>query len=235
MGYRILVLADIHADIENLLKFIREIKQKEKFDFVVSPGDFIDSLLPKYMDVYEVFDIIIEELKLLDKPLITVPGNQDGEILDELKKETYCVHGKGYVFDDIGFYGYGGARTPAKTSLEPSEEELIHALEKSYQEIYNAKYKIQVTHMPPYETKLDLLPFGFHVGSKAIRNFISLRSPTVAISAHIHEAKGVDRINNTKIINPGRFTEGNYAIAEVGETDMKIELKNLLDEMKIIV
>lgn len=235
MNYRLLVIADIHADIENLLKFVDEIKKREVFDVVISPGDFVDTLIPKYTDVYEVFDIIIEELKLLEKPIITVPGNQDGDILEELKKQTYCVHGKGYMFNDIGFYGYGGARTPANTSLEPNDEEIFHGLEKSYNEIKKAKFKVQVTHMPPFETKLDLLPFGIHVGSKAIRNFIQLRNPTLAVSAHIHESRGVDRINNTLIVNPGRFTEGNYALVTITERDINIELKNLLEKRKIIV
>ena len=85
----ILAIADIHAEVENLFKFLNLIKETENVDFIVCPGDFVDSFIPKTITAEEITYLIIEELKTLGKPVITVPGNQDGEILEILKKETY--------------------------------------------------------------------------------------------------------------------------------------------------
>ena len=229
----ILAIADIHAEVENLFKFLNLIKETENVDFIVCPGDFVDSFIPKTITAEEITYLIIEELKTLGKPVITVPGNQDGEILEILKKETYCVHENGVVFDEIGFFGYGGARTPANTSLEPTEEEISKGLINSFERVEKTKIKIMVTHMPPLHTKLDLLPFGVHVGSKAIRDFIIEKKPQVCISAHIHEAFGEDILEKTYLINPGRFTEGRYGIIEIKDESIYIKVKNLMEKDKL--
>ena len=44
---------------------------------------------------------------------------------------------------------------------------------------------------------------------------------------HIHEARGVDQIGNTKIVNCGPARSGYYAVAEVNDADVQIELKKL--------
>lgn len=230
----ILAIADIHAEVENLLKFLKIVKKTENFDFIVCPGDFVDVQVSN-ITLEEVAEIILEELNLLNKPVITVPGNQDAEILDILKEKSYCVHGKGIKFNDIGFFGYGGARTPFKTSLEPSENELLLGISKSYKEIENAKIKVLVVHMPPLHTKLDLLPYGIHVGSRVIRDFILQNQPSIAISAHLHEASGIDELGKTKIVNPGRFTEGKYAIIKIENGKVEIKLKNLFEKNKLKV
>ena len=35
------------------------------------------------------------------------------------------------------------------------------------------------------------------------------------ITGHVHEGKGVEKIGNTTVINPGALMEGNYAWLEV--------------------
>ncbi|KKQ71278.1 MAG: metallophosphoesterase [Candidatus Peregrinibacteria bacterium GW2011_GWC2_39_14] len=52
----------------------------------------------------------------------------------------------------------------------------------------NPKNTVCVFHAPPYDTNLDLLYAGEHVGSKAIRQFIETHQPWVTLHGHVHEA-----------------------------------------------
>jgi hypothetical protein len=59
-------------------------------------------------------------------------------------------------------------------------------------------------------TRLDMVPSGEHAGSIPVRSFIERFKPTLVISGHIHEARGIDSIGETTLINPGP-ARGNYA------------------------
>lgn len=224
---KILVIGDIHADIENMLSLLDKVKEYE-FDVIICPGDIIDTTVPKGFSSEEIVKIIIEELKTLKKPLFMVPGNMDGEILDTLEKEEVSLHEKGIKIGNYGFYGFGGARTPFDTSFEPSEEEILKGLNKGFEIVKDAKYKIQVTHMPPFNTKIDIIFSGAHVGSEVIRKFIEEKKPIAAISAHIHEAKGIDRINNTLLLNPGKFSEGYCGLVEIENSKVEGKIITLI-------
>jgi Icc-related predicted phosphoesterase len=176
-----------------------------------------------------MIEIILEMLKTLKKPILALPGNLDGsESIELFKKKGINLHGKGIKINDVGFYGYGGARTPFNTPLEPSEGELEIGLEKSYREVADCEVKVQVTHMPPNGTKIDLLYTGAHAGSDVVRNFILKKKPKVAISAHIHEARGIDELEGTKLINSGRFPEGYCGIVKVGMKNIEAKIINLI-------
>ena len=224
---KILIISDIHADIENILNLLDKVKAYE-FDLVICPGDLIDVNLPKGFTPRDIGKIIIEELKTLKKPLLVVPGNMDGEILDLLEEEKISLHGNGVKFDEYGIYGYGGARTPFGTKLEPSEMEIESGLKKGFAKVGDAKYKIQVTHMPPARTKVDVLFSGAHVGSEVIRKFIEINRPILSISSHIHEARGIDKINDTILINSGRFSEGYCGLVEIKDGNVKAKILNLI-------
>ena len=224
---RLLIISDIHNDVENWMKFLDKI-EKIDFDVLICPGDLTDTLTPKGFTKEEIGKLIIEELKALKKPLLVVPGNQDREIIDLLEKEGISLHGKGKEIEGYGFYGFGGARTPFGTSLEPSEEEIKAGLEKAFEEIKDLEKKIQVTHMPPARTRVDQIFTGAHVGSEVIRKFIEEKQPILAISAHVHEARGVDEIGKTKIINSGRFPEGYCGLVELDEKVKKAEVISLI-------
>jgi Icc-related predicted phosphoesterase len=141
------------------------------------------------------------------------------------------VHGKGISHKGVGFYGYGGARTPFNTLFEPADGEIELGLVKGYEEIKSEGLKVQVTHMPPARTEVDRIFSGAHVGSEAIRKFNEERQPNVAVSAHIHEGKGVDEIGKTKLVNPGRFPEGNCALVSVNPVDSDARIISLSEEI----
>ncbi len=210
----ILIISDIHNDMENIMKYIDKLSLFD-FDVVVSPGDLTNFNIPKGFTRADIGELIIEELKGLSKPLLIVPGNQDKELIHLLEDEKISLHGKGKIIKNIGFYGFGGAKTPFNTSFEPSEDEIKKGLENAYEMIKKTKIKVQVTHAPPARTKLDVLFTGAHTGSEIVREFIEKKKPVLAISAHVHEAKGTDELETTKLINSGRFPEGYCGIASI--------------------
>ena len=221
---KILAIADIHNDLENLMGYLDKVSEMD-FDVIVCPGDFTD-VEPKGFTSEEIGRIVLEELKSLGKPIVAVPGNWDRDIINILEEEGVSVHGKGKIIENVGFYGFGGAKTPFNTKYEPSEEEIEAGLRKAFKEIKDATFKVQVTHAPPFETRLDMAFSGAHVGSKVVRALIEEFKPVVAICAHIHEGRGTDRIRDTLVVNPGRFPEGYCALVEVGER-VNAELVNL--------
>ncbi len=71
------------------------------------------------------------------------------------------------------------------------------------------KRTLYVLHDPPWNTTLDTLWNGQHIGSMAVRRFIEQHQPPLVLSGHIHESpkasgKILDRIGETLCVNPGQ-------------------------------
>jgi len=222
----LLILSDIHNDVENIINFVDKIEML-KFDVIVCPGDFTD-VVPKGFTKADITKLILEELGALNKPIVAVPGNQDKEIIGFLENENVSVHGKGIVVDGVGFYGFGGAKTPFNTPLEPSEEDIENGLKAAYAGVKNAKTLVQVTHIPPARTRLDSLYGNIHIGSESVRKFIEEKQPTLAICAHLHESRGLDEIGKTKLINSGRFPEGYVGLVSIENGLATAKIVNLI-------
>lgn len=223
---RILAISDLHNDLENVLRFLDKI-EKLNVDVIVCAGDILNAYPPKGIKNEEIASIFIEEIFLLKKPLFVVPGNFDKDIIDFLERKKVNLHGKGKTIGDFGFYGYGGAKTPFNTPLEPDEGEIKLGLYKGFISVKDAKYKIQVTHIPPLNTACDLISNGLHVGSSSVREFIEEYKPLVAICGHIQESKGIDYLRNTVIVNCGRFPEGYAGLIEVKDGKVNASIINL--------
>ena len=223
----IVAVGCIHNDVESLLTFIDRLSSLT-FDVLVCPGDFTDSLLPRGFTRKDVSNLILEEFRSLGKPIFVVPGSWDKELIDVFQEEGVSIHGVGKMYKKLGFYGFGGARTPFQLPFEPSDDEVLKGLISAYKMVENAEIKVQVTHAPPIHTKLDMISSGAHVGSQSVRKFIETHQPNAAICSHIHEAKGVDVIGSTKIINCGRFPEGYCALIDVGGHDVNVEMVSLI-------
>ncbi len=223
---KILAVADIHNDIENILQFLSKASVL-KFDVIVCPGDFTD-LAPKGFSQEEIGRLVVDELKSVGKPVLGVPGNLDLDVIKILEEEGISIHGEGKIVEDVGFFGFGGAKTPFGTSYEPSEAEIENGIRKSYKDIKGAKFKVMVTHSPPKNTKLDMIVSGAHVGSEIVRKLIEELKPEAVVCAHIHEARGVDVVGASKAINPGRFSEGYCGIIEVNDSGVTAKVVNLI-------
>lgn len=222
----ILVIGDIHNDVENIMNYADKVSSLN-FDAIVCPGDFTDVGLRGFSQA-EIGKLIVAELKTFKRPIFAVPGNFDRDVVPILEKEGISVHGKGLILNGVGFYGFGGAKTPFKTPLEPSEDELRTGLQNGYEQVRDAKFKVQITHNPAARTKMDFLYTGAHVGSEAVRKFIEEKRPDVAVSSHIHEARGVDELGGTKLINPGRFPEGYCGIITLNDNGCSVKVINLI-------
>jgi Icc-related predicted phosphoesterase len=222
---KVVAVSCIHNDLESLINFSDKLENL-KFDVIVCHGDFLDSPTKKFTSL-ELGKLIVAGLKAFGKPLLVVPGAWDKELISYFEKEKISIHGKGVVINNVGFYGFGGAKTPFNLPYEPSEKEIEIGLEKGYNEVKEAEIKIQVTHSPPANTKLDIISSGAHVGSEAVRKFIENKQPDAAVCSHIHESRGVDLIGKTKIINTGRFPEGHCGLITISEKNVNVELINL--------
>jgi Icc-related predicted phosphoesterase len=95
---------------------------------------------------------------------------------------------------------------------------------------------IFVSHCPPYDTPLDMLASGAHVGSISIRRFIekwSRRKLLIAsLHGHIHESAEVSnaistRINGTLSINPGQAHDLRYILMELSGDGENCSIKLL--------
>jgi len=223
---RVLVIGDIHNDIENMISYFDKLSEIG-FDVVVGTGDFTDVGM-KGFSQKDIAKLVLEEMKGLGKPIVVVPGNLDKEIIPVLEKNGVSIHGHGKIIGGVGFYGVGGAKTPFNTSLELSEGEVEIMLSNGFDEIGSAKIKIQVTHAPPAGTRMDLIYTGAHIGSEAVRKFIEEHKPDVAISAHVQEARGVDVLGRTKLLNPGRFPEGHFGMITVENEKIDAKVSSLI-------
>jgi Icc-related predicted phosphoesterase len=66
-------------------------------------------------------------------------------------------------------------------------------------------------------------PVRFGAGSSSVRSAIEQHQPLVDLCGHIHESRGVCKINKSLIINPGsEYTEGILNGALVNLSDKKV-------------
>ena len=92
-------------------------------------------------------------------------------------------------------------------SVEKEDGTIKGDLDK-FKKLSNSKKTIYVIHAPPFNTKLDIITTGAHVGSKAVREFVEKEQPPLTLHGHIHESPRMsgsweDKINNTICINVG--------------------------------
>ncbi|MEK6983753.1 MAG: metallophosphoesterase [Nanoarchaeota archaeon] len=91
-------------------------------------------------------------------------------------------------------------------------EEDLNKLKK----LSNPEKTIYVIHAPPFDSKLDIITTGKHVGSKAVRKFIEQEQAPLTLHGHIHESPKMsgswkDSLENTLCINVG----SNYPIKKL--------------------
>ena len=223
---KILVVADVHGNFELASEILSRIKTN--YDIMISPGDFTDIFnVPQGFSQINIADMVLQKMLALGKPAFCVPGNHDPyEILHTFDEYNVNLHNKVKEFRKMKFLGWGGAPTPFDTPFEPEEDETRERLTDLGKEVENSKF-ILVTHNPPKNTKLDRIISGEYVGSIEIRKFIQERQPVLAISAHIHESGGEDKIGNTTLFYPGPLYEGFYGIVNVDKTGVKTEIKRI--------
>lgn len=199
--FRIFAATDIHGDV-NLVKRLAEEAVKKRVDVVVLCGDltWVDTEVP----------VLISPFTKKGIDVFLIPGNHEtpatANFLEKLYSpkvrnlHDYPIMIKTGDGKKIGFFGCGSANIGL---FELNEDEIEKKLKKGHEKISDADFKIMVTHIPPFNTKIDDL--GFPTGSTGVRKMIKKLNPDFCLCGHIHETFGKrDKMGKTEIINVGR-------------------------------
>ncbi|WP_455368454.1 metallophosphoesterase [[Eubacterium] cellulosolvens] len=214
----VLVLTDIHRS-QNAARQVAHKIVEEHPDAIFIAGDISHGSLNEAINLLQI-------LNDHQKNVFFVPGNMDSpELMNWNERNIKSLHGRCESFDNYSLIGAGGSvYTPFNTHLEFAENEIAETLRQAFSKCIEKKNMILISHCPPKDTKLDRTSTGIHAGSKSVRQFIESKKPLLVVTGHIHEARGIDKIGETIIVNPGPAHLGRYAIIEFDE-QIQVELK----------
>ena len=199
---RLIAFGDIHMDWANLAR----VPRIDKADLLLISGD-----LTNFGDNREAATVL-QAVGQVNSNFLALAGNLDQpEVNGLLADHGIGLHGIGRRYQGLGLMGLGGSNpTPFHTPNELSESELAALLAQGYEQVRDCGSVILVSHTPPQDTAADRLASGHHVGSSSVRDFIQSVKPALCVCGHIHEARAVDQLGPTCIINPGMLKDGGY-------------------------
>ncbi|MFB6489835.1 MAG: metallophosphoesterase family protein [Thermoproteus sp. AZ2] len=199
---RVLAVADIHDRLDN----VRRVAGVER-DVALVAGDFTYSWSAEA--ARRTLEILAQ-----GSPVYYVAGNMDpGDAFGDLGlANAVQLHGRvvqknGVYFAGLGYVGEGEA------------EAVLGRLR-------GLRPLVLLTHSPPYGV-LDKAYSGERLGNKALRRFIEAERPVLVVSGHVHEARGVEKIGETLVVNPGPLMRGYYAFIELEAGRAEAELLRL--------
>ncbi|MBA7594318.1 hypothetical protein ES703_01259 [subsurface metagenome] len=135
--------------------------------------------------------------------------------------EGLSLDGRAERFNGLLLFGLGGSiPTPFNTPNEFTEDELADKL-TSCPEPGEDERLVICSHNPPYGA-CDRVFLGKRVGSKSLRAFIEKRKPDLVLCGHIHEARGIENIGSTIVLNPGSAPK-HYALIRI-EKEISVNL-----------
>lgn len=190
---KILAIGDIHGNT-SLSKRLAERAVKENVDLVILAGDLT------YAEMS--LEGIVGPFAKAKKDVLLLSGNHEAFSTTSFLSELYKPYSKNldsysFIKEGIGFFGSGGVVDMGIHAI--SDSTLFEMINKAHNGIKNLKRKIMVTHMHPAGSKAE--QFGFK-GAKAITKAIYEFQPEILITAHMHEASGMEeKIGNTLVIN----------------------------------
>ncbi len=214
---KLLAFTDIHGSYDR----VEQILVHEKtFSAVIIGGDVTTNGTPAEAEH------AVKQFQKKGAPVFVVAGNMDPPVLEEtFTTMGVNINARGVFLDEVGLFGVSASpATPMKTPNEISEEEIALRAHTGWKDVQAARVRIFVPHTPPHNTSVDLIKPGSHVGSTAIRKFIEQCQPDVTVCGHIHEARGLDSIGKTRIVNCGPAGRGNYAVLTIGQ-EITVELR----------
>jgi Icc-related predicted phosphoesterase len=208
---RIAYLVDVHGQFDAVDDAMGEIGAA---DLLIIGGDITTGGTPDQAAT------AIQRWRRLAPRLLALAGNMDSAEIDaRLSDLGLALDARGYRLGAVGVFGVSAApHSPLRTPYELSEDELDRRISDGFSAVRECSVKVFCPHAPPRGTSCDRLPNGEHVGSTAVRSFVDREQPDVVLCGHIHEARGVDRIGATQIVNPGPAGAGHYAIVDIDET-----------------
>jgi uncharacterized protein len=216
---KIAYLVDVHGRFGAVPEALAKIGE---VDLLVIGGDITTAGTPA--DVRRA----IESWLPLVPRLAAVAGNMDSPAIDACLADLGVgIHEHGIALGDVAVFGASAApHSPLDTPYELSEDELARRVAASFETVRECRVKIFCPHAPPRGTACDRLRSGEHVGSVAVREFVEAEQPDAVLCGHIHEARALDEIGESRIANPGPAASGHYAVVDVGEA-LSVELDPL--------
>jgi Icc-related predicted phosphoesterase len=207
---RIAYLVDVHDRFDAVPRAMDAIGA---VDLLLIGGDITTGGTP------EQAAAAIESWLPLAPRLLALAGNMDSPAIDaRLSELGVALDGRGHQLGEVGLFGVSAApHSPLHTPYELSEEELDRRIADGFAAVRGCRETVFCPHAPPQGTSCDRLPNGQHVGSTAVRGFVEREQPDVVLCGHIHEARAVDQIGATRIVNPGPATAGHYALVDIDE------------------
>lgn len=188
---KLLAFVDLHGSKSGLKKVIERAKKKD-IELVLCAGDFTI--------FSEAQKLILEKLDKIGKPVLIIHGNHEDpdSIRKDCRRLKNCkfIHKSAFRWDGYLFIGWGGGGFSFRDRRFEKEVKRFRNMIKENDKV------VLMTHAPPYKTKIDEIG-GEHAGNKSIRKFIEQVKPVLAVSGHLHECTGEDKIKGTKVINPG--------------------------------
>ena len=219
---RLVCFGDIHMALRAIERMGPALREA---DAAILTGD-----LTTFGDPPEAFQVV-DAVRAHCATVWAVTGNLDmAWVIDAFREAGISLHGEGRRVGDLGIFGCGGSNiTPMDTPTELEEPELQAVLERGHAVVADAPRRLMICHTPPFDTPLDRLMNGTPVGSPAVRAFIEARRPDVAVVGHIHEGRGVTRLGDTLVLNPGALRDGGYVVVDDDGHRVHAALRNWRD------
>lgn len=185
---KILAASDLHGSYDIAKRLARKAK-KNKVDLVLLAGDIYGREEGK--------GNILESFLSENQKVLFVPGNWDSyNEIEILKEKAKSIHNYYVKYGDVGIVGIGSPNM--RFSLKGAD---LKEMKKQFDKM-KAKKSILVSHLHPRGSKAE---FSGVEGDVVLRKAVDMFKPDILISAHIHEAEGIEEIiGKTKIFQVGR-------------------------------
>ncbi len=207
---RILAIADVHGS-KDAKQRVNSLISEYLPHVVVVCGDITQFGPPEWA---------LDFLKGISLKTLAIPGNCDPRGVLEAIEESPAIplHAQKVELLGYTFVGLGGSSpTPFNTPFELSEPQIYETLRNLMTE-----GAVLVTHSPA-KGHLDKTAQAFDLGSDSIAKIVSEFSPRLVISAHIHEARGLEKEGGTTFVNPGPASRGYAAVIDLNG-EVRVEL-----------
>lgn len=210
---RLVAITDVHGKLGKVERLVEVLGELDP-ELILVAGDIT------HFSGAETAERVLKPLLAFGKPVLAVHGNCDGRDVPALLEELgISAHNRRSEMGGVGIVGIGGSNiTPFNTVWELTETEIRDILIRNYR-----VGDIILSHVPPKDTKADRVRFGLHVGSPALREFIEEKQPPLVVCGHIHEARGVDEVGETVVVNPGPLFRGYYAVIDFDVDKKRVE------------
>ncbi len=203
---RILVAADIHGAAPALDGLPRAAAAARP-DVVVVAGDFTQWGRPAGF----AGELVRRLVAATGAPLLAILGNHDppGTMAEVEAAGGRSIERRVERAGGESFVGLGSRLAGRLASTLGPGPDLVAAIEP----LVEPARTVLVPHHPP-RGACDRAWFGLRGGTRALRGLVERRRPKAVLCGHIHEARGVARLFDVLVVNPGPAFRRCYALLE---------------------